>query len=73
MKIASLKNKFSVQSFTVTTGASSYAGLTTINKSDYPNILAIVPLGFDISSLYNVGLYKEDDMKFSFLINESTK
>lgn len=63
-----LATKMQIMHFTETVGTGNSVGGISIPRSKYPGALAIIPLGYDVSSLYKVALSSISDTYFGILV-----
>lgn len=66
-----LATKMQIMHFTETVGTGNSVGGISIPRSKYPGALAIIPLGYDVSSLYRVALSSISDTYFGILVQSA--
>lgn len=63
---SNLNNKIKVTTITGSTGTGGSLGLLSVPRTDYPNAIAIIPIGYDISLAYRVGAFDISTANFRF-------
>lgn len=69
--IGALNDKTKIVHFTETTGTGNSVGGITIQRTKYPGVLAIIPTGYDVSSMYKIGLSSISDGHFGLLVQNA--
>lgn len=63
---SNLNNKIKVTTITGSTGTGGSLGLLTVPRTDYPNAIAIIPIGYDTSLAYRVAAFDISTANFRF-------
>lgn len=69
---SNLNGKIQIVTITKTVGTGSNAGLINVDKTDYPNSKAIIPLGSSTDANYIVLGYRVTSTHYSLLVKPST-
>ena len=68
---SALATKMQIMHFTETVGTGNSIGGISMPRSKYPGALAIIPLGYDVSSVYRVALSSISDIYFGILVQNA--
>ena len=63
---SNLNNKIKVTTITGSTGTGAGSGLLSVPRTDYPNAIAIIPIGYDTSMAYRIGAIDISSADFRF-------
>ena len=63
---SNLNNKIKVTTITGSTGTGASSGLLSVPRTDYPNAIAIIPIGYDTSMSYRIGAFDISSANFKF-------